>query len=70
MILCLDVGNSQIFGGVFSAEKLILKFRYETHRRLTSDQLGIFLRNVLSANELDPKAQYTGQCVSRIIGGK
>lgn len=56
MILCLDVGNSQIFGGVFTAGKLLLKFRHETHRRSTSDQLGIFLKNVLSENGLDPKA--------------
>lgn len=56
MILCLDVGNSQIFGGVFAEENLLLRFRHETHRLITSDQLGIFLRNVLSANELDPKA--------------
>ena len=55
MILCLDVGNSQIFGGVFADEKLLLKFRHETHRRSTSDQLGIFLKNVLSENGLDPK---------------
>ena len=55
MILCLDVGNSQIFGGVFDGETLLLKFRHETHRRSTSDQLGIFLKNVLSENDIEPK---------------
>ena len=55
MILCLDVGNSQIFGGVFAGEKLLLRFRHETYHRSTSDQLGIFLKNVLSANGLDPE---------------
>lgn len=56
MILCLDIGNSQIFGGVFVKEKLLIKFRHETHRRTTSDQLGIFLKNVLVANGLEPEA--------------
>jgi len=54
MILCLDVGNSQIFGGVFDGEILLLKFRHETHRRSTSDQLGIFLKSVLSENGIEP----------------
>ncbi len=56
MILCLDVGNSQIFGGIFTDQRLLLKFRHETHRRSTSDQLGIFLKNVLSENGINPKA--------------
>lgn len=50
MILCLDVGNSQIFGGVFNQNKLQLHFRYETKQGGTSDQLGIFLRSVLREN--------------------
>lgn len=51
MLLCLDVGNSNIFGGIFSADaKLLLRFRYETNPATTSDQLGIFLKNVLREN--------------------
>jgi len=56
MLLCLDVGNSQIFGGVFKGETLLLRFRHETHRTSTSDQLGVFLRQVLKENEVDYKA--------------
>ena len=52
MILCLDVGNSHIFGGVFVSETSTLQFRYAT-RSVTSDELGIFLRAVLRENELD-----------------
>jgi len=55
MLLCLDVGNSQIFGGVFEDEKLLLRFRHETHRTSTSDQLGIFLKSALRENNIDPK---------------
>lgn len=53
MKMCLDVGNSQIYGGVFEGENLLLKFRHETHRSSTSDQLGIFLKSVLHENNVN-----------------
>lgn len=53
MILCLDVGNSQLFGGVFDKNKLLLRFRYDTETRSSSDQLGIFFRDVLRENDID-----------------
>lgn len=53
MLLGLDVGNTHILGGVFEGDKLILRFRYATHQLGTSDQFGIFLRNILQANGLD-----------------
>lgn len=56
MILCIDVGNSHIFAGVFSGETILLRFRLETRQTITSDQIGVFLKNVLRENELDPKA--------------
>jgi type III pantothenate kinase len=55
MILCLDIGNTLIFGGVFIDRELQLNFRYDTTQSYTSDQLGIFLRNVLRENNLDFK---------------
>lgn len=54
MMLCLDVGNSNIFGGVFSGKKIQLRFRHETKQAITSDQFGLFLRAVLRENKLDP----------------
>src|SRR4051812_38031978 len=53
MILCLDVGNTQLYGGVFAGEKIQLRFRYPTQRGTTSDQAGIFLKNVLRENSID-----------------
>lgn len=53
MILCLDVGNSHIFGGVFKGEEIKLKFRYSTDQIGTSDQIGTFLRQVLRENQID-----------------
>ena len=52
MILCLDVGNSHIFGGVFENENLKLHFRNITQQGATSDQLGIFLKTVLRENNI------------------
>ncbi len=54
MILCLDVGNSHIYGGVFDREKLLLQFRYPSDLQCTSDQLGVFFKSILRENQLDP----------------
>ncbi|KPJ67216.1 MAG: pantothenate kinase [Coxiella sp. DG_40] len=53
MILCLDIGNTQVFGGVFVDRELQLNFRHDTTQSYTSDQLGIFLRSVLRENNID-----------------
>ena len=42
MILCLDIGNSHIFGGVFDGQDLKLTFRKPTSRNTSSDELGLF----------------------------
>lgn len=55
MILSLDVGNSQILGGVYDADKNILSFRHSTSSGSSSDQLGVFLRTVLRENDIPPE---------------
>lgn len=54
MLLCLDIGNTQIFGGVFDEAVLKLQFRYDSKQASTSDQLGLFLRLVLRENNIAP----------------
>ena len=54
MILCLDIGNSQIFGGVFDENQLKCCFRHNTTKNYTSDEIGIFLKSVLRENAIDP----------------
>ena len=54
MILCLDVGNSHIYGGVFDQDQLVLQFRYASTAVSTSDQLGVFFRQVLAENNIKP----------------
>ncbi len=55
MILALDIGNSQIFGGVFSGEELLLQFRKAHSQVLSSDEAGIYFKAVLRENNIDPK---------------
>ncbi len=55
MILCLDVGNSQIYGGVFLEGKILLRFRRNSKTGASSDEIGIFLRSVLRENDIEPK---------------
>lgn len=54
MILCLDVGNTQILGGVFDGDKLQMQFRRTSEFRASSDELGMFLRAVLRENKIEP----------------
>jgi type III pantothenate kinase len=54
MTLCLDVGNTQIHGGVFDGDKLKMQFRRTSEFRASSDELGMFLRAVLRENDVDP----------------
>lgn len=53
MMLCIDAGNSHIYGGVFEEDAIRLRFRH-TSSMTTSDELGIFLKSVLRENECDP----------------
>lgn len=53
MILCLDVGNTHIYAGVFQDNNIKLRFRC-TSKLSTSDETGIFLKSVLRENNLEP----------------
>ena len=55
MILCLDVGNSQIYCGVYDGDQLTLQFRRTSTIRSSSDELGVFLRGALRENGVSPE---------------
>lgn len=55
MLLCLDIGNSQIFGGVFDGEDLATTFRRTSSVRGSSDEYGMFLRSMLRENRIEPE---------------
>ena len=54
MLLCLDVGNSQIFCGVYDGDQLTVQFRRTSTVRSSSDELGVFLRGALRENRVAP----------------
>jgi type III pantothenate kinase len=61
MILLLDVGNSQIFGGVIEDQNVSpphfrFRFRKSTQSSSSSDEIGLFLKMVLKENNINPSA--------------
>src|SRR5215472_14360822 len=55
MLLTLDVGNSQSFGGVYDGEDLKTTFRRTSTIRASSDEFGTFFRATLRENGVDPE---------------
>ena len=65
MILTLDVGNSEIFGGLFGASDTVrIRFRRSSRAKPSADELGIFLRSVIRENGGDPSAVAQIACCS------
>lgn len=54
MILTLDIGNSQLFGGLFIEDDIQLRFRRTSKERASSDEFGLFLKQVIRENGFDP----------------
>ncbi len=59
MILALDVGNSQILGGLIEetakGPKILFRFRKNSKGGSSSDEYGMFLKQVLRENKFDPE---------------
>ncbi len=64
MILALDIGNTQLSGGVYKDDAIVLTFRCATTKGTSSDELGIFLRSVLRENGIDSAAINKIACCS------
>jgi type III pantothenate kinase len=54
MLLALDVGNSQIFCGVYQGDELKTTFRRTSSVHASSDEFGTFFRTTLRENRVDP----------------
>ena len=66
MLLCIDVGNSQIFGGVYDGEELRATFRRTSNIRASSDEFGTFFRIVLRENGVDPN-EIDGAAICSVV---
>ncbi len=62
MILCLDIGNTQIYGGVFEGDEIKLRFRRNSNYAKSSDEMGVFLKGVLRENGIDPEGIQNISC--------
>ncbi len=66
MLLCIDVGNSNITIGVFDGDQLICNYRMNTKVRRTSDEYGFMLENFLR-NANVTKDDIEGVIVSSVV---
>lgn len=66
MVLCLDIGNTQMYGGLFKDHRILFHFRKVSDRMASSDEIGIFLRTVLRENGADPK-QVSNVAISSVV---
>jgi type III pantothenate kinase len=55
MLLCIDIGNTQIYGGIYINDELVLQFRKTSQQNFSSDEFGIFLKSVIRENNYDIK---------------
>ncbi len=66
MILCIDIGNTNIKYGVFEGTNLIASFRVTSKRNATSDEYGVIVRDLLSGINLK-KEDLHGVIISSVI---
>ena len=55
MLLCIDIGNTNIVLGVSEGDQLLNHWRIRTEREITSDELGILIDNLFTASKLKVK---------------
>lgn len=66
MVICLDVGNTNIKYAIFDGETLKLSFRVATEHKKTSDEYGGQLISILSNNGVNP-AEIEGGIISSVV---
>ena len=66
MIICLDIGNTNIKFAVFDGEKLKISFRVATEPKKTSDEYGGQLLRILQNKGIRPE-HITGGIISSVV---
>lgn len=66
MIICMDVGNTNIKYAIFENDTLKLSFRVATEHKKTSDEYGGQLISILGNNEIKASA-ITGGIISSVV---
>lgn len=66
MIICIDIGNTNIKYAIFDGDTLKLSFRVATDLKRTSDEYGSQLVSMLAFNGIEPK-DITGGIFSSVV---
>lgn len=66
MILCIDIGNTNIKYGVFDCERLVASFRVASKRSSTADEYGVIVRDLLLSASID-REMIDGVIMSSVI---
>ena len=66
MVICMDVGNTNIKYAVFEGNKLALSFRVATEHKKTSDEYGGQLLSILQNNKIQAK-DIVGGIISSVV---
>ncbi len=66
MLICIDIGNSNITIGVFDKENLKFTARLATDNRRTSDQYAIEIRDILHIYELE-RSEITSAAIASVV---
>ncbi|MDE5728865.1 MAG: type III pantothenate kinase [Clostridia bacterium] len=66
MIICLDIGNTNIKYAVFDGDNLLISFRVATEHKKTSDEYGGQLLSILGNNKIKPE-DITGGIISSVV---
>lgn len=66
MIICMDVGNTNIKYAIFDKDKLVMSFRVATEHKKTSDEYGGQLISILGNNNLNTK-DIDGGIISSVV---
>ena len=55
MMLCIDIGNTNIVLGIYDRDKLASSFRMTTRDSLTSDEAGLIVTGLLRRSKIEPE---------------
>ena len=66
MILCFDIGNTDIYGGVCRGRELLVEFRKSSHHQMSADEFGVFVLQILQSKGFDHK-QLEAVAVSSVV---
>lgn len=55
MLICFDIGNTNIVFGIYKGDQLLNCFRLKTDPNISDDEFGFKVHNILTINNINPK---------------